>query len=368
MFEPLGSREMGNDGRMRKTVAFDVTQDGNRIDIHSDGLDAFFAVEGISLPPNADSSFAIWGLLPLAMGEGFDLRINQPIDPQVAANAEILSRIWEMWVPSRYRSVRVSGGGGWSRVQYPRLPLVQLFSGGIDSTFSVLRDRDPEGNGFAATVCGVDRIQEDNVARLVDKTEPLLKSLDYRRVIIRNSVHREPSALTHGFTLASCLFLLSDLFEEGTIAADSTYAEDMGTFPWGTNHVTNDYFAGSDFSVRTVGADVRRTEKIAAIAAAGLDPHSLSFCRNRHTLPANCGTCRKCTRTKAMFLVATGSIPDIFVDESFNATLMKRTFQKYSDRVHLFDIYFQAKDRGVVNKVPGLAALMEKYRNDEFRN
>ena len=353
---------------MKQTIAFDVAQDGNRIDIQSDGLDACFAVEGISLPPNADPSFAVWGLLPLAMEEGFDLRINQPIDPKVAANAEHLSRIWEMWVPSRYQSVKVSGGDGWSEAQRPRLPLVQLFSGGVDSTFSVLRNQDPAGNGFAATVCGVDRIEEGNLARLIDKTEPLLKSLGYRRIIIRNNVHREPSALTHGFTLTSSLFLLSGLFAEGTIAADSTDAEDMGTFPWDTNHVTNEYFAGSDFSVRTIGADVRRTEKIAAIAAAGLDLHSLSFCRNRNMLPANCGTCRKCTRTKAMFLVATGSIPNIFVDSSFNATLMKRTFQKYSDRVHLFDIYFQAKDRGIENEVPGLAALIDKYRNDEFRN
>jgi len=357
---------MGHDRRMKQTVAFDVAQDGNRIDIQSDGLDACFAVEGISLPPNADPSFAVWGLLPLAMEEGFDLCINQPIDPEVAANAERLSRIWEMWVPSRYRSVKVSGGGGWSEVRHPRLPLVHLFSGGIDSTFSLLRNQDPKGNGFAATVCGVDLIEESNLARLVDKTEPLLKSLGYRRIIIRNDVHREPSALTHGFTLASCLFLLSGLFEEGTIAADSTHVEDMATVPWGTNHVTNEYFAGSNFSVRTVGADMRRTEKIAAIAAAGLDLHSLSFCRKRHTLPANCGTCRKCIRTKAMFLVATGNIPEIFVDSSFNDTLMKRTFQKYSHRVHLFDIYFQAKDRGIENEVPGLAALMDKYRSDEF--
>ena len=45
------------------------------------------------------------------MEAGIDIRINPPIDPTVAINAEELARIWEMWVPSRYRSVRVSGTG-----------------------------------------------------------------------------------------------------------------------------------------------------------------------------------------------------------------------------------------------------------------
>jgi hypothetical protein len=213
-----------------------------------------------------------------------------------------------------------------------------------------------------ATVCGVDRTDERNVAKLIAKTDPLLAALDYKRIVITTNAQRDPSAITHAFTLAGSLFLLSDLFEEGTLAADSTYAEDMATFPWGTNHVTNEYLAGSDFSVRTVGAEVKRTDKIAAIIGAGLDPHTLSFCRKRGVMPENCGTCRKCIRTKAMFLVSTGSIPQIFVDNSFNETLATEMAKKFSERVHLFDIYHCARERGRLDKIPNLAALVEQVR------
>jgi hypothetical protein len=225
-----------------------------------------------------------------------------------------------------------------------------------------LKNRRSLDSGFAVTVCGVDQTDESNIVRLVEKTEPLLSELNCERIVVRNNVHREPSALTIQFTLASSLFLLSDLFEQGTLAADSTTAEDMATFPWGTNHVTDTYLAGSDFSVRTIGAEARRTEKIAMIASSGLDLHSLSFCRRRKVMPENCGLCRKCIRTKAMFLVTTGSIPEIFVDDSFDASLMRDMAKKYSDRTHVFDIYFYAKDRGLVDRIPGLADLVEQCR------
>ena len=296
------------------------------------------------------------------MEEGFNLHINRPIDPQVAANAERLSQIWEMWVPSRYRSISVSGQGEWSRAQRSRLPQVQLFSGGVDSTFAILRNRNSQDPGFVATVCGVDKITVANFASLIAKSEPLLKSLKYNRILIRTNAKHKPNCLTHGFTLASCLFLLSDLFEQGALAADWSHAADLPMYPWGSNHVTNEYFAGSDFAVRTVGAEVGRTEKLAAITKAGIDPHLLSFCRERKVIPSNCGTCRKCIRTKAMFLIATGSIPEIFVDNSFEERLMKKLIDSRNERVQLFDLYFYAKEHGSLDRIPALAGVIEECR------
>jgi hypothetical protein len=150
------------------------------------------------------------------------------------------------------------------------------------------------------------------------------------------------------------------MFSFSALAADSTLAEDMATFPWGTNHVTNAYFAGSDFLVQTVGNDCKRTEKIATLVDAGIDPQWLSFCRK--AIPANCGTCGKCVRTKAMFLVAAGGIPEIFLDNRFDHSLFEEIGSKYAHRVHLFDIYHCAKDRGILDKFPGLEKAVEQSR------
>ena len=105
----LISRVRPQEPRIGKTITFDVTQDGNEVAAHGDGIEANFAVSGINLPANVDANFAVWGLLPRAMEEGFNLHLNRPIDPVVAENAARVSKIWETWVPNRYRSIKVSG-------------------------------------------------------------------------------------------------------------------------------------------------------------------------------------------------------------------------------------------------------------------
>ena len=67
--------------RIGETIAFDIAQDGNEIAARGDGIEVNFAVEGIDLPPKADANFAVWGLLPLAMEEGFNLHIESTDRP-----------------------------------------------------------------------------------------------------------------------------------------------------------------------------------------------------------------------------------------------------------------------------------------------
>lgn len=355
-----------------ETVAFDVTQQGrDSIHIQADGSNINFTVEGIELLPTTDANFAVWALLPIAMRKGFNIQINRPIDPQVATNAEHLSRIWEMWVPSLYRSISVSGKGEWSRASRARLRCVHLYSGGVDSTFSILKHSDPQKRGHVLTVYGFDYRRgdkdEDNFAKLIAKTDPLLEKLNYQRVVVRTNANRIPTALTHGTSLAACLFLLSDLFEEGTIAADLTHAQDMVAFPWGTNHIANQYLAGSDFAIRTVCA-VGRTEKLAAIAASEIGLPFLSCCRQEDALPANCGICSKCVRTKAMLVAAIGRVPEIFIDNTFDENLMRNlNIESRFERAELFDLYSFAKERGLVDAIPRLSQLVEECRNRGFK-
>ena len=177
-------RKKSGASRVGQTVTFDVTQDGNKVGIVGDGADIHFAVEGIDLPPRVDATFAVWALLPLAMEEGFDLHINRPIDPQVAANAEKLSEIWEMWAPNRYRSMRVSGEGAWQRAAVDRLPCLQLYSGGVDATYALLQRGDAKERGYAATIFGLEYCEPDHelpFAKLIAKTAPLLELLNFQQ-------------------------------------------------------------------------------------------------------------------------------------------------------------------------------------------
>ena len=111
------------------------------------------------------------------MEGGFNLQVSQPIDPVVATNAEALTRIWEMWVPSRYRSIRVSGTE-WSRIRNGRLLRADLYSV-VDSTFSILQLADPKNRGYVLTIYGLDRRDDwgaTKFAKLIIKTDPFWRN------------------------------------------------------------------------------------------------------------------------------------------------------------------------------------------------
>ena len=183
--------------RQQEAVAFDVSQTGNSFKIEGSGIRIDYEVEGMEMPRGSDASFAVWALLPRAMEGGFDLQIHQPVDPVLATNAERLSRIWEMWVPRRYRSVKVSHKGEWSRNRPSRLPQVDLYSGGVDSTFSILQLADPNKRGYALTVDGLDYRDHwaERFSQLIAKTDPLLERLNYQRIIVRTNANYDPISL-----------------------------------------------------------------------------------------------------------------------------------------------------------------------------
>ena len=149
------------------------------------------------------------------------------------------------------------------------------------------------------------------------KTAPLLDRLNCQRIVIDTNVNRKPSLYTYGFTLAASLHLLSDLFEGGTIAADRTHAQDLVTFPWGTNHIINEYFNGSDFTVRSVGDKLGRTEKVAAIVEHKIDLSLLSFCRQEEAMPENCGGLQKVHSHQSHVSGHDGPSPRYFLGHRF---------------------------------------------------
>jgi hypothetical protein len=163
--------------------------------------------------------------------------------------------------------------------------------------------------------------------------------------------------------LAACLFLFQDTFSNGVIAADYTWAQDMVAFPWGTNHVTNQYFAGSQFKMHTVSADKTRIEKLGYIANNPTACRSLSFCTDKKSRPDNCGVCSKCVRTKAMFLAATGVLPPIFnVYELTGQQIRKIDLNNRKEYAFFADIYAVARDQDRLFLIPDLELHLRRHR------
>lgn len=339
------------------TAKFDVEQSGNTLRIYSEDFHAQFVVSGIDLPADADGNFAVWHLLPFAMRRGFDLRINRPLDPFVIANAERFSRVWEMWAPELFQAVRVSGRGTWRRPPRKRKPAISLYSGGVDSTFMLTNRGRLKERGNVLTVHGADYGPKDRTgfSTLIARTDQLLESLNYDRITIWSDNRAQSWVITYGCGLASSVFLLSDLFEIGIIGADYTPEQDMAVVPMGSNHITNPLLAGSDFSLQTDCTEVLRSQKVKHLAGNPTALQALSFCIDKSVHPDNCGVCRKCVRTKAMFLASTGACPDIFRDQTLTADHLRSVDLTIRSEFACFcDLYNCAVDNGTLHLVPGL--------------
>ncbi|MFK8250689.1 adenine nucleotide alpha hydrolase family protein [Ancylobacter terrae] len=339
----------------------DVRQSGNRFDVEFDGRSIYFEVSGFDVPDPAPRDFAVWASLPFAMRRGGRLHIKGTVDPAVLENARKLARIWSMWLPETYSPVTISADAE----AVPPPPAsdggVLLYSGGVDSTYALVRAMQGEGLAGVLTVHGMDYGHRDEaaIAALLEKTQPLLDRYTLPRFVVRTDLGRQARqlGLTHAFVLSSCLFLLSSSFGRGHIAADITPEQDFLAFPWGTNHITNPLFAGSHFRLETLSLDVSRIHKLDLLRDDPVALKAISFCGVKAMRPHNCGECAKCMRNKTMFVALSGDCPDIFLKPGVTeARIRKLDVASNVAFKHYAEILEVARERGFLDRLPGLEA------------
>jgi hypothetical protein len=205
---------------------------------------------------------------------------------------------------------------------------------------------------------------------LLLKTEPFAKTVSDRRVLVRTDIrslyrgHGIKGDIGHAFLLAGTLFLFSETFAVGEIAADYSRAQEFIVFPWGTNSITNPLFASSMFRIETPTQDVRRSEKMTLLAKSPTALRSLSFCKNYKSRPHNCGICSKCMRTKAMFIASPGEIPPIFADNAFSPEYLdKFDLAQRNERAFFLDLYLTARRNGNLERLPGVAEKASCFKH-----
>lgn len=357
---------------MAQTTRLRVHQDGNRVTVEGGPTRIDYEVQGLELPVLDNLAFCVWHFLSPALLTGSPIEVDGPVDSGTLAAAERFSRTWELWDPRRFREVRISAR---SRPSAPaparrKDPLV-LFSGGVDSTHMLLQLGRQATRGVALTAHGYDYNagEAEHFDRLRAKVKPLLDKLNYDQVVVRTNA----KVIAHGvqsyaLRLAGAAALFSGLFERALFAADFSTEQDMLAVPWGLNHVTNRYFRTDDFVMEPRCEDVTRAEKVALLARDDTALAALSFCPDRAVAPRNCGRCKKCIRTKVMFMAETGALPPIFEDMSFHLGYVRTLFAAgRKEEAFFIDLYQRARAAGTLARVPGLAEQFAKRYGETKR-
>jgi hypothetical protein len=245
-------------------------------------------------------------LLPLAATLDEPLTVAAPVDETLLDNLREILRIWRTWYPyvghvaleaPRADAGRHAGGG---RVG-------ALFSGGVDSFYTLLRDRahlHPSQRvriEDLITIWGFDIPLSDFQAfeRLRARFRRFADSAGCELVDVatnlRDTRWRESSwgEIAHGCVLASVCHALESRLARVLIPATGGYRD---LHPWASHALTDPLFSSATLQFVHDGAAAKRIEKLEAIAASPGALGELRVCWRARS-DVNCGQCTKCLRT-----------------------------------------------------------------------
>jgi len=266
----------------------------------------FYEVAGDAAPSPPDSFDGILCATVLhAMEERRNLRLHGAATGAIVRNLSEFQLAWSRWRPGLYQPVAIEVDSIISPAQRDGGSLA-AFSGGVDSTFTLLRNSPNTDtpqyavdtavlvHGFDVALANHDALQE-----LVDRTVPVRDLAGARLCIVRTNSKElglqrwEDSC---GAQLAACLHLFSAAFSHGLIGGSDAYDELW--LPWGTNPVTDHLLSGGAMAIVHDGAAFSRTDKVAFLAGVPAALRSLKVCWEGLHQGRNCGVCEKCVRTQ----------------------------------------------------------------------
>jgi hypothetical protein len=258
--------------------------------------------------------------LPAAMRRGENLRVRTPVSPHLLGQLAAIQDIYQSWDKKLRRIDVLAPAREVNPATDPVEPARKAisFTGGVDSFYSVLNTP----GAALLFVHGLDiplgstalRRQVStklaSAARRMDR--PLMEMETNVRVFSDRYLRWQ---LAYGGVLAACALLLSRHLDFFGIPAGQARAAFQ---PDGAHPKLNPLCGTENVTVATVGCDVRRVDKVRAIAHHPVVKDTLRVCWENRGDAYNCGVCEKCLRTMAAL-------------EIFSALRANTTFQARLD-------------------------------------
>jgi hypothetical protein len=335
----------------------------------SSGTETFyFDCSGAASPDIEFTDFAAWIFLPVAMVKNKTLMIHGLGTLETKENAEKLSNIWACWLPKKYSLINVEFSEYRNLDSSENKKQLLLFSGGVDSTYTILNKKFQEKPDLL-TIQGMDYkiSDQDKFEQAIQKTNILASEYADQRVTVRSNaydIYKEISIaprLSFVFVLASVSFLFIKNYKDVTMSADFALYQQFEELPYGSSIATDQLYNSGDFHLETFGNDVTRAEKLPTILSNSLAVNSLSLCKDKKIRPENCGVCSKCTRTKYMMLATTGCIPkESFINPTLDQNI-KINFNVSGDKqdAYIKSTYTAGFRNNYLDKIPN---IVSEYR------
>lgn len=280
-----------------------------------DGADRELAPVQITLPARVDEALfsplhrgsiaTAMGLLP-AMVLGTPLRVDEPVSARLRDGLEEFQRIQASWFPDAVRAVPLAVDV--EPLEPSAAPrTATFFTGGVDSFFSLLRQRESIDDAVYVDGFDVPLDHGPMLDRVHDELEAIGGALDLRVLSLRSTA-RAPGTVAadwghigHGHALGSTALVLGAIGFSRVIVP-STASYDTLT-PWGSHPLLDPLWSTEATEVVHDGAGFDRGAKIAAISQHDVVREHLRVCWERFDA-LNCSRCEKCLRTMSLLLAA----------------------------------------------------------------
>jgi hypothetical protein len=333
-----------------------------------------FSVEARHAPdltPLADP-FACALLFP-AMRAGAPLVIHGPVSRALLRNLEQFQQVWHAWAPQYVTPIvmradhEVDGASSSGDT-------LMLFSGGLDSSFSVYRQhrglvgRRSRRIGAGLMVLGFDipYSELDEFRAAFENSRRMLASLGIDLWSMETNVRDllldwEPG---HGTAIGAAVHCFAGRFETALVGSTAS-VESLGG-PWGTHILTDRLLSSDRLRVVTDGADVlRRLEKVVLVAEWPEAMSRLRVCFVNDRRDRNCGECTKCVMTSLMFLANGLPLPSTLRHPDPEQVRRLPLRGRWEARA-IHRLVARARDAGVADQ-PWCLALPECLRWNEER-
>ncbi|HET9796302.1 MAG TPA: hypothetical protein VFS34_17810 [Thermoanaerobaculia bacterium] len=267
----------------------------------ADELDGFAVAAAVTAQDHGERRLLVEGTLCPRLRDG------------LAAAVALLAN----WFGTGSSPVIEASGGPAPRFPADPPRAAVFLSGGLDSLFSIARNRDryPAGHpasfrdaivldGYIFAPADPSRRSEDYWRRTRRATSALARAANLEPIFVRTNLRILDEGFTffaakyHSAALAAVAHLLSRRISSASIAADLDVAK---LRPWGSHPVLDPLYSGSALAILHEGIEASRIEKAARIAAWPEGLASLMVCTQGplESGSLNCGRCEKCLRTLA---------------------------------------------------------------------
>jgi hypothetical protein len=356
------------------------TDTGHRVELSLAGPESppqlqarpiFFELDGSAAADISVLDGFVGSVVHCAMERGAPLHVEGRLTRTCLRQLAQYQRYWSSIRPDRYSPIVITADEIVAdRGDTRDLPAVAAYSGGVDSSFSVVRHAlrlkgmDSIPLDAVLIVHGFDVLLADTAgfARRLDRLQPTVEELGLRRYVVRTNLKElilQDWIESYTSQLVACLHMVGHRHTRALIASDG-YAQ-CPDFVFGGNPISVPLLSTSRLKIYYEGAEYGRTDKVALLARYPTVRRSLKFCWEGPDADRNCGKCRGCILTYMNFRAVGVENPDCFdnpVDDAIVGNFPTKHVAGLALRYDLLEHLWQ---------LPHLAELTERFAEPILR-